>query len=95
MATMNISLPDDLVEFVRSELGEGGYGNQSDVVRDGLRLLREQKRKRRILQSLLAEGRLAVEGGKTVPFTDALLDSIVTDSHKAKQSNQPTRRKKS
>jgi antitoxin ParD1/3/4 len=76
MATMNISLPDDLVEFVKGETTDGGYGNQSDVVRDGLRLLREQKQKRIVLMRLLDEGRVAVAAGRTKPLTTALLRDI-------------------
>jgi len=73
---MNVSLPDDLVEFVRAQSAEGGYGNQSDVVRDGLRLLREQKQKRAVLMRLLDEGQNDVAAGRTKPLTTALLRDI-------------------
>lgn len=73
---MNVSLPDDLVEFVRTQSAEGGYGNQSDVVRDGLRLLREQKQKRAVLTRLLEEGHDDVAAGRTKPLTTALLRDI-------------------
>ncbi|WP_349371191.1 type II toxin-antitoxin system ParD family antitoxin [Salinarimonas sp.] len=43
MATMNVSLPDDMVEFVEVEIREGGYVSASEVVRDALRLLRREK----------------------------------------------------
>jgi putative addiction module CopG family antidote len=36
MPTMNVSLTDDLSEFVAQQLAEGGYNNQSEVVREGL-----------------------------------------------------------
>jgi antitoxin ParD1/3/4 len=75
---MNVSLPDDLVEFVKAEAAEGGYGNQSDVVRDGLRLLREQKQKRAALTRLLEQGRADVEAGRTKPLTSELLRDIAT-----------------
>ena len=43
MATKNISLPADLVDFVDSEVAEGGYVSSSEVVRDALRLLQHDK----------------------------------------------------
>lgn len=43
MATMNVSLPVDMVEFVEREVGEGGYSSASEVVREALRLLRREK----------------------------------------------------
>jgi putative addiction module CopG family antidote len=49
MPTMNVSLPDDLNEFVAEQPEVGGYNNQSEVVREGLRLsrLRNEKLRRR------------------------------------------------
>ncbi|AZN99649.1 type II toxin-antitoxin system ParD family antitoxin [Mesorhizobium sp. M9A.F.Ca.ET.002.03.1.2] len=43
MATMNVSLPSDMVEFVEHEVSQGGYGSSSEVVREALRLLRHEK----------------------------------------------------
>jgi len=43
MATMNVSLSDEFVEFVESEVASGAYATASEVVRDGLRLLRREK----------------------------------------------------
>ncbi len=43
MATMNVSLPTDMVEFVESEVAHGGYGSSSEVVREALRLLQHDK----------------------------------------------------
>ena len=40
MATMNISLPDAMKEWVESQTTDGRYDNSSDVVRDLIR--REQ-----------------------------------------------------
>jgi antitoxin ParD1/3/4 len=71
MGTMNVSLPEDLIEFVREETRGGGYGNNSDVVRDGLRLLRERKRERTVLKRLLGEGAAEVAAGKDTPLTRA------------------------
>jgi len=43
MATMNVSLPTDMVDFVESEVSRGGYSSSSEVVRDALRLLQHDK----------------------------------------------------
>ncbi len=43
MATMNVSLPADMVDFVENEVAEGGYASSSEVVRDALRLLQHDK----------------------------------------------------
>jgi antitoxin ParD1/3/4 len=46
MATMNVSLPQALAEFVEQEVQSGAYSTASEVVRDGLRLLRYEKEAR-------------------------------------------------
>ena len=41
MATMNMSLPDELKEFVDEEVRAGGYASTSDYMRD---LIRQRQR---------------------------------------------------
>ncbi len=43
MPTMNVSLPAALAEFVEEAVATGQYGTASEVVRDGLRLLRQRR----------------------------------------------------
>ncbi len=42
MATLNVSLTPELAELVREKVDSGMYHSASEVVREGLRLLREQ-----------------------------------------------------
>ena len=37
MATMNVSLPDDLKSFVDSQVNHGNYGSTSEYIRDLIR----------------------------------------------------------
>lgn len=55
MATMNISLPDALREYVETEVREGGYSTASEYFRQ---LLREDQKRRaqERLEALLLEG---------------------------------------
>ena len=57
MATMNISLPDQMKAWVEEQTKDGRYANSSDVVRDLIR--REQIRAEKIanMQRLVDEGR--------------------------------------
>lgn len=43
MATMNVSLAQELADFVEAEVESGAYASASEVVRDGLRLLRRER----------------------------------------------------
>ena len=76
MATMNVSVPDDLVEFVQEETKEGGYTSNSEVVREGLRLLRARRQKRRLLLHALELGHDDTVAGRTTPLTEARILEI-------------------
>jgi len=52
----SFSLGDHFSDFVDSQVKAGRYGNASDVVRAGLRLLEEQEIKLAALRQALVEG---------------------------------------
>ena len=56
MATMNVSLPDQMKDWVEAQTRTGQYSNSSDYVRDLIR--RDQERQTRIarMQALVDEG---------------------------------------
>lgn len=55
MQTMNISLPDQLKEFVDGQVGTGRYSSVSEYVRDLIRDDERRKAQER-LEALLMEG---------------------------------------
>ena len=57
---MNVSLTPELEEFVASKVKEGLYRSNSEVVRQGLRLLVERER---LLEARMSELRAEVEEG--------------------------------
>jgi antitoxin ParD1/3/4 len=52
----SFSLGNHFVDFIEEQVAEGRYGNASDVVRAGLRLLEEQEAKLAALRSELIDG---------------------------------------
>ena len=73
MATMNISLPDAMKDWVEAQTETGRFGNSSDVVRDLIR--RDQIRLEKIanMQRLVDEARASGISDRTVEeiFADA------------------------
>jgi antitoxin ParD1/3/4 len=63
---MNVSLPAEQEQFVRSQVASGRYGSASEVVRDGLRLL-EQAEHQRLLEKWLLQGELSEEEEASLP----------------------------
>jgi antitoxin ParD1/3/4 len=64
---MNVNLTPELERLVQEKVASGLYNNQSEVVREALRLLSEQDRFRELqlvrLRSALAEGLAQTERG--------------------------------
>ncbi|WP_445370084.1 type II toxin-antitoxin system ParD family antitoxin (plasmid) [Methylomonas sp. HW2-6] len=67
MATMNISLPEPLKEFVDEQVQEHGYSTSSEYVRTLIRKDQVQQAELRIV-ALMAEG---LESGPAVAIDDA------------------------
>ena len=65
MATLNISLPETLHEFVERQVAEGGYADVDEYIR---KLLGEEEKKkaREKVEALLLEG---INSGSPTPMT--------------------------
>lgn len=63
MATMNVSLPGPMKEWVQAQIDSGKYANASDYVRD---LIRRDQEKRELLRQALIEGEQSGESSRNV-----------------------------
>jgi len=70
MATMNISIPDPMKEWVQSQVNTGAYANTSDYVRD---LIRQDQLRRSQLAALQAAITAGIESG----VSDKSFDQII------------------
>ena len=61
----SFSLGDHFTSFIEGQVAQGRYGNASDVVRAGLRLLEDQETKLAGLRAALIEGE---NSGTPAPF---------------------------
>ena len=75
MATMNISVPDPMKDWVQSQVETGTYANTSDYVRDLIRKDQENRTKVFALQKAITEG---LESG----ISDKSFDEIINTARK-------------
>ena len=64
MATMNISVPDPMKNWVQAQIEEGKYASSSDYVRDLIRKDQEEKDKLAALQAAITLGVKSNEAGE-------------------------------
>jgi antitoxin ParD1/3/4 len=73
MATLNISLTPELASLIHEKVSSGMYHSASEVVREGLRLLKEQDEIRRIrleeLRKEIAIGTEQLERGEYTVYS--------------------------
>ncbi|QFY89895.1 type II toxin-antitoxin system ParD family antitoxin [Magnetovirga frankeli] len=66
MATMNVSLPDEMRTWVANQAESGRYSNISDYVRDLIRKDQDKERKIKQMQALITEGLSSGEGSRSM-----------------------------
>jgi antitoxin ParD1/3/4 len=75
MATMNISVPDQMKDWVENQITEGHFSNVSDFMRDLIRKAQHHEEERAYYQS-------AVDAGMASGFRETTLDEILPDIKK-------------
>jgi antitoxin ParD1/3/4 len=73
MATMNISLPDQMKEWVEAQSEDGRYANSSDFVRDLIR-------KEQVKAEKIAKLQEMIDAGYASGFSTATRESILAEA---------------
>ncbi|EKV30042.1 hypothetical protein C882_0123 [Caenispirillum salinarum AK4] len=86
MATVTVELPDRLAEFVREQVARGDYGDDSAVVSDAIRQLRERKaeydRRMEILRQEVEKGLADVRAGRfSTKSVEEIFDDVMREEY--------------
>ena len=71
---MNVSLTPELEQFVQGKVESGLYNNASEVIREGLRLLKEQDEIRLRWREQIERGWLQAQAGQVVDGPNAIAE---------------------
>lgn len=77
MATMNISLPDEMKDWVEAQARSGDFANTSDYIRD---LIRHDKERRQAIEEINAEIQKGLDSGPAEPLEP--MEDIVAEAHR-------------
>lgn len=75
MATMNVSLTDELERFVDDKVESGLYNNASEVIRESLRLLKEHDEFRASVRGSIERGWAQAQAGDLVDGPKAMAEA--------------------
>ncbi|MEA5507594.1 type II toxin-antitoxin system ParD family antitoxin [Halotia wernerae UHCC 0503] len=83
---MNVSLTPELEKWVQSKVETGMYTSASEVIREGLRLLKEQDALKAIrLAELRQEIQLGIDSGESTPLN---MDEIIELAKQRRQQRE-------
>ncbi|NEU84534.1 type II toxin-antitoxin system ParD family antitoxin [Nostoc sp. UIC 10630] len=83
---MNVSLTPELEKWVQSKVETGMYTSASEVIREGLRLLKEQDALKAIrLAELRQEIQLGIDSGESTPLN---MDEIIELAKQQRQQRE-------
>jgi len=88
MATMTISLPEAMREFVEAEVSTGSYGSASELFREMVRERQKAKAQAR-LEQLLLEG---LEGGERIEVTKEYIEQRRKDLRKKLEGGKASKK---
>jgi len=86
---MHVRFADADENFIKSEVHNGFYTNETELVCDAVRRMREDKERAKRFQAAVSRGVQAVEQGETVVLTPILLQEIRLDAHRKAINGEP------
>ncbi|WEK04891.1 MAG: type II toxin-antitoxin system ParD family antitoxin [Candidatus Devosia phytovorans] len=80
MATMNVSLPDQMKQWIEDQVATGRYGNSSDYVRDLVRRDQERAGAQQKLQDMVDQ---ALASGIVESSREELIERVMSRAEAA------------
>jgi antitoxin ParD1/3/4 len=76
---MHLNLGEPYETYIQDEIKAGLYSNATELIRDALRRMKENKERRRIqhIHALVAIGEAQIAKGEGIPYTDDFMDSVM------------------
>ncbi|MEQ1638683.1 MAG: hypothetical protein ABL903_18640 [Methylococcales bacterium] len=86
---MHVRFADVDENFIKTEVLSGFYTNETELVRDAVRRMREEKERAKRFQEAITKGIQAVERGETIALTPNLLQEIKQDAIRKAKNGEP------
>lgn len=84
---VNFGNPEE--HFIKTEVEHGFYIDKSELVREAVRRMRQEKERAEQLETALNKGIQSVERGETMLLTPFLLQEIKEEAIRKAQTGQP------
>jgi putative addiction module CopG family antidote len=75
--------------FIKSQVAEGFYTSEIEVVRDALRRMRQEQAQAARFQAAVMEGERAIQEGRTAPLTPELMQRLIEEGISRAKAGKP------
>ena len=75
--------------FIKQEVEGGYYTNETELVRDAVRRLREEKERSSRFHHAVMKGVADIDAGRTTPLTRELMDELKQEGFAKARDNAP------
>lgn len=88
---MHIRFADADENFIKAQVRDGYYTNETEAVRDAVRRMRENRERRRIehIHALIAEGEAQIQRGLGIPYDDDFMDNAMKRAIENQEAGKP------
>jgi antitoxin ParD1/3/4 len=77
MATLNVTLPSDMIDFVESEVSVGDYASSDEVIREALHRLRhDREHEAEMTEALRADIEIGLRQAREGQLSSLTIDDI-------------------
>jgi antitoxin ParD1/3/4 len=95
MTSMNISIPENLRDFVDEKVKGGGYGSASEYMRELIRSAKEKETKAAELRELLLVGLEQLKHGEATEYDEASLPRLFDEVKARARARFASKRRRS
>jgi antitoxin ParD1/3/4 len=94
MKSFNVTMPDELLEYVKTRTKEGGFGTPTEFMRHLIRKDRDERTEKELEERLLhglKSGRSRVPAKAFFERMHAMIDTVAAEKRKVRRNGKATR----
>lgn len=86
---MHIRFADVDEKFIKNTVEQGFYASETELVRDAVRKMREEKERIARFHAAVMKGEQDIQAGRTTPLTPELMQQLMQEGFDAAKAGKP------
>ena len=87
--TMHINLSPEMESFIKAQVSSGFYGNATEVIRDAIRRMQAEEKRRATFRTAVAAGDAELDRGEGSEYSQDALEAITQEAIRETNSGKP------